>query len=297
MNCTPYFAGLADCQSLLKKVKGVMVTEKGTTYTFATFVTESVLHLGIADATTANRNASVFPFLNYERTTDDPSIQTSNLGIKDKDLDPPPSMQGWLDASFCDYKTLHSLEGLALDIVLFTTDGKQIGTVKSDGSVKGFRAKISTRKDLPPSDNAQASYPVDILFRNASEFENAVVFEPDYSFDDVLDFVPAGLNVRITTAYSVSTGKVTVKVTERCTDTGKTGLAAADFEVLASDGDAPVSVTVATDNGLGEYELTINEDVGGTPSALDSGDFYKLQVSDDDSTYVTFLSNVIKEVV
>lgn len=295
MNCTPVFAGLADCQSLLKKVNGVMPTVKGTVYTRTTFITESVIKLGIASVTTANRNATVFPFLNYERTSDDPTIQTSNLGVKDKDLDPPPSMQGWLDASFCDYKTLQSLEGLVMDIVLFTTDGKQIGSLKADGNIKGFKAKISLRKDLPPSDNAQGSYPVDIFFRNAGEFENMLLFEPDYSFQDVLDFVAAGLTMFITTAIVQATGVVVVQVNERCTDTGKAGLTAPDFEILSSNAEGVVAVQSIVDDGLGQYTVTIKEDGGAT--FIPVGEFYTMQASDDDSSFITFLSNVIKETV
>lgn len=295
MNCTPVYAGLADCGRLLKKVNGVMITDKGTEYTDTTFVTESVIKLGIASLTTALRNATVLPFINYERTTDDPSIQTSNLGIKDKDLDPAPSMQGWLDMSLCDYKTIHELEGIWFDVVLFTTDGLQFGTKKSDGAVKGFRCKIATRKDLPPSDNSQSSFPVDFYFRNADEFKNIMVFDPDYNFADVLDFVPVGLGLSITTAYAA--GDVVLQVNERCTNTGKTGLVLADFEILQSNGAPIVAVTVLVEDGLGQYTLTIKADSAGTPANIASGKFYTMQASADDATFATYLSNVIKETV
>jgi len=299
MKCaTPYFSGLADCQKLMQKVVGIGLTLKGTTFTKATFITEATWNVGIASKTTASRNATVFPFTNYERTTDDATINTTNLGYKDKDSDPAPSMTGWLDISYCDYKTLFSLEGTAFDAVLFLQDGTQFGSLKSDGTIKGFRCKINVRKDLPPSDNSQSSYPVLINFRSADEFENGYIDQPDYSFDDIKDMVPVGLALSITTPLVAATGVVVVQVNKRCTDTGYAGLLIADWEVLATNGEPPVGVTVMVDDTQGQYTLTINEDVGGSPSALEAGEWATIQCSDEDATptYLTYLSNALKVV-
>ena len=296
MSCeTGYFAGLSDVICKLGKINGFMLTDKGTTFTDTQFVTESVHHLGIASATTASRDSMVFPVLNYENTTDDVTIQTSNLGYKDTDGKPIPSALFHIDVGACDYQTLKGLEGKLFDVILFTDEGKQIGARTSTlSTVKGFRAKIAFKYGLPPSDNGQLQFAVYMFFRSQSEFENVTYASPSYSFTDLVDFVPVGLTVRVTTAYVTGTKTTVVMVTKRSTGLGHIGLAAADFEILESTGEATVSVVSFTDNGLGSYDLVIQN---GSSAALASGEWYKLQASDDDATYNTYQSNVMKETV
>ena len=152
MSCqTAYYSGLADCAKQLGRVVGFMLTDRGVTFTQATFETKSTHKTNIADTTLASRVATVFPLLQYDKTTDEREIQTSNLGIKTKTLDPAPSMTGYIDASLCDYKTVHSLENKWFEVILFTEDGNQLGTIDDDGNVRGFRAKLFTKRDLPRS--------------------------------------------------------------------------------------------------------------------------------------------------
>jgi|GEM_PF-1996663 len=299
MNCeTGYFSGLSDVICKLGKVNGFILTDKGTTFSDTTFVTESTHHLGIASATAANRNSMVYPVLNYENTTDDVAIQTSNLGFKDTDGKPVPSALFYIDVNAKDYATLQGLEGKLFDVILFTDEGKQIGTRKSISSVKGLRAKIAFKYGLPKSDNGQLQYAVYMFFRAQDEFENLVFAAPSYSFSDLVDFVPVGLDVRIITAYVAGTFTTVMKVTKRSTGLGHTGLAAADFEILESDvAPAPAVVTSIVDNGLGSYDVLMKDSTPVTPLALASGEYYRMQVSDDDGTYVTYLSNVIKETI
>ena len=71
-----------------------------------------------------------------------------------------------------------------------------------------------------------------------------------------------------------------------------TGLAIADFEVIGSNAEAPVVVTVLVEDGLGQYTLTVQS--AAVPTDLVSGEYVKLQASDDDATYVTYLSSTLK---
>jgi len=298
MKCeTTYFSGAADCSKLLSRVVGIKVVKKGNTFTDSTFVSFATEKQSIASSTLAERIAMVYPLKNYERTTDDPEVQTSNLGNKDQTQDNPPSMAGWLKMSAEDYKLLHDLEGTDFDIELWLANGTKVGTKKSNGAIRGFRGQIATRKDLPPSDNAQSSYPVNIYFQNAEEFKNVYYGSPDYYFSDVIDLIPVGLNVEITTPYATGTGIVVVKITKRATNEPMLGVTLEGCEILESNGTAPVAVTALTENGLGSYDLTINQDTGGVPAALASDDWYKLQISVIDTTFVTYLSNIVKETV
>ena len=301
MSCkTGYFAGLSDVICKLGKINGIMLTEKGTTFTDTTFEAESTHHAAIAAIASASRNSMVYPVINYENTTDDVTVQTSNLGFKDTDGKPLPSMLLHIDVGVGDYQTLKGLEGKLFDVVLFTDQMQQLGTRKTTiSTIKGFRAKIAFKYDLPKSDNGQLQFAMYVFFRAQNEFENLVFVNPDYSFADLVDFVPIGLDLRVTTAYNTSTGIVVVKATVRSTGLGKTGLLAADFEILESVCDlAPAVVTSLTDDGLGYYSILI-QDSTGTPENLAAGEWYKMQASDEDATptYNTYQSNAMKETV
>jgi hypothetical protein len=295
MGCeTPYFSGLGNCQKLLSKVVGIGITLKGTTFTDATFISASGWKAAIASSTPATRTAIVLPLKVYEKTTDAPGIETSNLGIKDITSTPPPSMVGYIDASACDYATLHGLTGTKFDVVLFLADGTMVGTRTVAGAIKGFRAILGTRGDLPQADNAQQSYPVYVFFRTAQEFMNQVFSVPSLSLDDVLDYVPVGLTLVADSTFAASTGVVTLHVYKRGTTEGKTGLVLADITVLESNATAPTQTTIVTEVGQGVYTVTINESIGATPGPLEAGEWVKLQVALIASTFITYQSNVLK---
>ena len=198
----------------------------------------------------------------------------------------------------CDYQTLAGLEGRLFNMILYTDEQKQIGTRTGVNTVRGYRCKLAFTYGLPPSESKSTAFKCDILFQEEYEFRNTVYTTPDYVFSNLLDFVPIGLNVKITTAYVAGTFTTVMKVTNRSTGLGHTGLAAADFEILESDvSPAPAQVISIVDNGLGSYNVLMKDSTSGTPLALASGEYYRMQVSDDDATYVTYLSNVIKETI
>ena len=290
-----FYAGLADCKALWKKVDGIAIMDKGVTFTKTTFIAPGTWHTAIASATFATRTTMILPFLNYENTTDDASIQTGNLGAKRKDLDPPPSMQGWLNLSPCDYKTLFGLEGISFEVVLILKGGLLFGTEKNDGNIKGCRATISLRRNIPPSDNAMSSYPVDIFFDFVDEFEDFHIAQPDFRFNTLVDFIPNGYTLSVVTAIIQATGVIVIQVDLRCTGTGVTGLTAPDFEIAASNAEGVVAVQSIVEDGGGQYTLTIKEDGGAT--FIPVGEWFELFAGDDDATYQTFVSNLIKETV
>ncbi len=294
MGCeTPYFSGLGNCQKLLSKVVGIGITLKGTTWTDATFIDAASWKTAVSSYTPASRTTIVLPLKVYEKTTDAPGIETSNLAIKDITSNPPPSMVGYIDGSACDYATLHGLAGIKFDVVLFLADGMIVGTRMAAGTIKGFRAIIGTRGDLPNADNAQSSYPVYIFFRDAKEFMNQVFYSPIFTLDDIVDYVPVGLTLVADSTLSASTGVVTLHAYLRGTTAGKTGLILADITVLESNATAPTQTTVVTEVGQGVYTVTINESIGATPSALEAGEWVKVQVALIASTFITYMSNVL----
>lgn len=294
MSCKPaVFSGLGECKKLMDKMNGMVLYKKGTTFTSTTALDLSVVRTKIADDEFANRTATALPIMSFENTTDDISILTTQLGRKITDGKPIPSGVIYLDASMCDYKAINELEDIVLEAEPYFQDGTKWLSIKSDGTYKPFKVRLSTKFGLPPEDKTQ-SYPVYLFFESYQEFEDVVVVSPEYTFNDVLDIVPVGLSMSIVTAYTG--GNVVVKVTERCKpDVGVTGLTSAtDFPVISSNGSPVVAVTSVVENGQGQYTLTIKTDSGGTPANLASSEYATIQAQDDDGTYATYLSQPVK---
>lgn len=288
-----YPAGLGDCKAFLSKVQGIAITPKGTTFTEATFVTASTWATAVQSSTPASRTTTLLPFIAYEPTSDAIAIETSNLGRKVVGSKPAPSMIGYLDGSNCDYQTLLSYENTKFDVVLFLQDEKQMGCRTSAGTIKGFRATLSIMNGLPKADNMHQSFPVYLFFEYPDEFDNVALASPTYNFRTLLDYVPVGLNLVALSTLSSSTGVITIGVYKRGTTQGLTGLILADVTVLESSGSAPVATTICAEVGQGVYTLTINEDVGGTASALDAGEWAMIQVAKIVTSTVTYLSNTL----
>jgi len=292
MRCTnANFGGWSSCAALMEKMNGGSLQNKGVTWTDTTAVASATWHGKIAGLTEATRTALMTPINAFENTTDDVEITTSQLGKKSITGKPIPSGIIYLDASIGDYKSLHTLEDTWFEFVPFFQDGTYWMTRKTDGSLKGFRCKVGTKAGLPPDDKSQ-SYPLYLFFDNYAEFEDVVVVSPDFNFSDLMDYSAVGLDFRVTTAMAA--GDVTVQVDKRGTGEGLTGLIASDFEVLASNAEPTVAVTVLVENGLGSYTLTIKADNDGTPTNLASGEYVTLQASKNDGTYVTYLSSGLK---
>ena len=292
MSCQDaYFTGWSQCKGLMEKMEGAVINEKGTSFTEATTALLATWQANIAAATEAGRVSNPFPIMSFENTTDDISIATTSLGKSYKDGNPIPKGVLYLDASVCDYNTLHSLEGITFQMTPFFQGGTHWQTKKSDGTLEGFTVRLATKAGLPPEDKQQ-SYPVYLFFDNYSEFEKIVVVDPGFGFNEVYDLAPIGMTLSEVTAYTG--GDVVVKVVTRCQGTPKTGLSADDFLVLDSNATPTVAITNATDDGLGQYTLTIKKDNAGTPANLAASDWVVLQAQEVGTTYVDYLSQDLK---
>ena len=116
--------------------------------------------------------------------------------------------------------------------------------------------------------------------------------DTSFTYDDLINYVPVGLTLRVTTAYTA--GDVIVQVNKLGSNDAMTGLIAGDFEVMKSNAEPTVVVTVLVEDGLGQYTLTIKKDNDGTPANLAATDYVILQAHDDDATYFTYMSNAVK---
>jgi len=296
MSCNnAYFAGWGTCKNLLKKTSGIVLQTTGNTWTDATAISASSWHTAIADDDSSVRDTLPFNILNFENTTDEMEILTSALGHKFKGSDPVPSGRVMLKIGMTDYQWLHDHDGQEYEFIPFFQGNSFWMTRKADGTLKGFRCSVATVAGLPPEDKL-ASFPLYVFFDDPEEFKNVVVVSPDnWRFSDLINYVPAGLTFRVTTAYA--SGDVTVLCTKVGSGDPMTGLSnAADWEIMSSNATPTVVVTAVSEGGLGYYTLTIKKDNDGTPANLAATDYVVIQAHDVDATptYLTYLSSAVQ---
>jgi len=296
MSCkNAYFAGWGTCKNLLKKTSGLALQLKGNTWTDATIIAASSWHTAIADDDSAVRSVLPFNILNFENNSDEVEILTSALGHKFKGSDPVPSARAFLKCGMVDYQWLHDHDGQEYEFFPFFQGNSFWATRKADGTLKGFRCSVATVGGLPPEDK-MASFPLYLFFDDPEEFKNVVVVSPDnWRFSDLINYVPVGISIRVTTAFS--SGVVKIYAEKVGSGDPMTGLSAtADWEIMSSNATPTVVVTAVTDEGLGNYAVTVKKDNDGTPTNLAATDYIVIQAHDVDSTptYLTYLSQALQ---
>ncbi len=293
MDCVPgLFNGWGDCVAMLEEMIGGMLQYKGNTHTDANIISAAAWQTAIADDDSTVRDTLAIKINAFVRTTDDPEITTSQLGKKYKTKNGIPSGTLMLDASLCDYKQLHVLENRLYEFLPYFDGNSFWATRKTDNTLKGFRCRLATVAGFAPDDKT-TSYPMHVFFDSYEEFKRVVVVSPAFTLDDIFDYSPAGLDVRILTPYTG--GDVVVVVTKRGSGEATTGLTeVTDWETMRTTFGTllPVAVTVVVEDGGGQYTLTIKKDTGGVPANLAATDTAWFMAHDDDATLLTFLSHL-----
>lgn len=294
MSCKPlYLGGWGTCKNVLKKTAGIVIQEKGNTFTDATITSSAAWQTAVADDSSSVRDTLPFDLLDFTNTTDEVTINTTPLGHSYKDGDPIPKATAFLKCGVYDYNWLHDLEGQEFELFPFFQGNSFWATRTAAGALKGFRCTLATRKGLPPEDKTQ-SFPLYINFSDPEEFENIVVVTPEnWRFSDLLSYAPAGLNIYVSTAYTG--GNVVVYATKVGTGEAMTTLTeTTDWEIMRSSAEPTVAVTVVAHNGLGYYTLTVKKDTDGTATNLAATDWVEIQAHDDDGTNLTYVSQGIR---
>lgn len=284
------FAGRSDFNSLLPEIIGVSLIKDGNTFTDATFITESTWKTLIS----ASAGMLALPLSlkrGFENTTPEVTFETSNLGFSEQTTQPIPSIKGYLDGSYCDYKTYMELNGQSFNVVLHLKDGSQFATRDTSLVVKGFKATVHTYFGVSQAENRMQSYPLWVNFESYDEFMDGYLDNPTYTFRDLLDYVPIALNIKVVTAYAA--GVVVVKVTNRATGAGFEGLILTDWVELAANTD-DTQITAMTDDLSGQYSLTIKSDAGGTPDNLTTGQYLEFQAQEITGGYITYATHKIR---
>lgn len=293
MNCEPfYYSGLSDCEMLFKDVVGAMIMDKGTTLSDAAAkATYTAIFAG-----TASQTGMYVPIgRGYQNNTAEPERNTSVVGFTEKVSDPLPMLIGFLDKSYCDYKTLYGLDGKDKDVILFLKNGKVWHSKNSAGSKIGFRAKISIRKNAPGADNSVENFPIYMDFKYIEDLDNAEITTLNFSVKELNDAVPVGLAMKVNSAYAA--GVVTVDINKRCSLTPFADITdQTSFEVLytvngSTDLDIDVTACDKTSAAIGRYILTIKKDATGIPANLTAGVW--IRAVENDGSNLTYVSDPV----
>jgi hypothetical protein len=287
--CAPFLPqGInKSCLADLKEIKNIIVTDASVT--FATTLLAQTLSTWKAKVQT---DLSVYAPLgvnDYDPTTDDPNIVTHGSTRKTVTNNPIPSGVFYLASNFCDYKDVQdAFRGGFFRMFLVDSNGSLYGTRTDVGVVKGFLVELTAPTKGLPLKEVGNNFKVYANFQNYDEFKNAVIVPLTWNPTlELSEAMPAGLNLYVTSA--ITAGSVVVTVLNRC-GTAKTGLVAADWEVLESSQLVTPGIATSTEGANGSYTLTLKKS---TNTPLAAGDMVVIRVKLVASTVVTYISNRI----
>lgn len=285
--CTPFLPqGINNsCLQELKEIKNIIPTNYSVTFTnplaAATLSTWK---------TKVNTDLSVYVPLgvnDYESTTDDPNIVTMQSTRKVISNRPIPSGIFYLSSNFCDFKdVVAAFQGGNYRLFLVDGSGNLYGTKTDAGVVKGFAVQLTAvTKGLPLKEVGQ-NFKVYANFLNYEEFEKAVLIELSWNPTiELTDVMPVGLTLATTGA--ISGGSITVRVTTRC-GAAKTGLTAADWEIMESSELVTPGVATCTEGANGDYTLALKKS---TSTPLAAGDMVVIRAKVVATGVTTYISN------
>lgn len=284
-------AGISECTQGLDTIRNIVIMKAGTSFADVSKVLNLSEWKKLFNTDLTAFSPAVLD--SYERTTDEPTINTTTFGKKKFVREAVPSMVVYVDTNLCDFNEQRAaLKGGTYSVVFILENGGIMMTKGDLDTWGGFTANITAAgSDIPLQDAVENSFPIYINFDNVYEFTRSHVFvaeawNPLYQFPNAM---PEGLGAYETVVYDTAGGgTVSVQVNERCGDPAL-GLVTADFEVLSSNKLTDVTI-VASETGDGLYELTIQKDA--VPANLDSGDWVTFRVKKG-SAPVTFISGKI----
>lgn len=290
MSCVAYLPnGSVDCKVPMADVAGVILTNKSLSLgALAAVYSYSTWKAAVDTALTMYPLRGI---TDYENTTDDPGMTTSPLtGRKRVTNRPTPSGVFYVDSNLCDFTDmLRNLKGGQYGVILYLRDGKFLVMRNPyTGIFKPIPATLdATTKGFPAKGEQDKQFPVYINFLDADDWENAVLIDPQFDYQDLIAATPAGINMWITTPWA------STKAVVRCEDragSGHAGFTAPDFVVVGSNMLTTPTVASIMDNTGGSYDLVITK---GTSDPLSAGDYVIVQVKDGSGPY-TYLSNKLR---
>jgi len=300
MSCDKVYkpVGHANCEGLRSPIRAFILTDKGTTMTAANAATLGTTAGGwksilcpILSTSAIEKGVLIDAYRGFEVTTPETEKGTSNLGLTEKVGNEKPSATAYGMMNYLEYASYFAADGKAFDIPLVAENGNILLTQKSDGTLKGFRGRVMVQKGGIPKVGAdlQKECPFWLYFDDPSEWEAIIEVDPDFTYTDLRDIVPVGLNVKVTTPYESTGGTLTAKITQRGSIEPFTSLTnvVTQWQIVAAYNDATVAVASVgvTGAATGSYAPVLTAGLVGPVYA---------RVSVETATQRTFVSNVFR---
>lgn len=282
-------AGQVECTEKEFQTRYLVVDDLSVSFTnVADFINSNTNKALINEPVSNKIRSYIIPIADYEPGTAD-ATQTTFNSTKNVVIDRPiPNGVYYADLSYCDSSELvRTFKGGDYRVRMISIKNQMKGYLRSDGSIKGFKASVTAiTRGLPQKADVDKNFPLYVNFASYEEFENPILVVPNFNGLDLMEAIPAGLNMTPTGAYA--TGDLPVQINSRCSD-GSTGLVTADFVVISASVSDVTIVSVEGSNGA--YTLTIQKDL--TPTDLVAGDTVTFQVQQKTGDPILLISNLV----
>lgn len=242
-----------DCLSYISPLDNVIITDVDVYFTEAQLKLMSQWKAKIQTALSVWIPSMVE---GYERTSDEPTINTTPIGRKTMVRKPAPSGMFYLRANICDYnEIMRAFKNATKRVWFVLADGTFIGYRDPNADkVWGFKAEVNAATGgVPIPDSIENAFPLWINFMNYFEFENQFPYNPDWSVQGELPAaMPQSYSMRFVSGTQ-ATATIVVNIFERC-GAAVVGAAIADIDVITETltDDTVLSVT---DNGDGNHSI------------------------------------------
>lgn len=253
--CTTAFAGgiNIDCLSYISPLDNVIVTESDVSFT------EAQLKLLSQWKTKIQQSLNIWlPSMieGYERTSDEPTVNTLQTGRKVMVRKPAPSGMFYMRSNICDYnEAMRGFNGGTYRMFFVLADNTIVGhRDPNSDKVMGFQAEINAvTGGVPLPDAVENSFPLHAHFMNYKEFESQYAYSPNWIVQNELPpAMPKSYSARFISGTQ-ATATIVAYINIRCGD-AVTTITTADIEVIES---TLTDDTVAgvTDNGDGTWDI------------------------------------------
>lgn len=291
MSCTVTAPGGANvnCKSYLSEANAAAIFDPSVTW--ATLQALDNIE-NIRTYLQESRTGFVVEFNGTEPTAAEAVTETTGFGDNIITAENTPSLLAYAEMNACDFKeVLSAYKGGSYRVVFFLSDGNAILT-EVGNEYGGFMTQVyAHRFGIPGRENQSQQYRITFNFLRGSEFDNYRVAPVNYSADDLFLLLPLGLQADVKTPYVSGTGIVELNVYTRCVpDSPKSG--ALTVEIVKTNSAATAVTGVATDNGGGEYSVTISADAG----QLAAGEYAEFILVSKTGNVYDEVSNKIKVV-
>lgn len=272
--------GLSKCNKLPAMPKGMITTPLG----FAISPTDAADPDAWQDALLASKDVRIYLWPDFRNSTDNSEKtvyeQTPLSTMKVR----PGRYQFLFDIkeSLCVHKAMFSHSGIAQRVFIIDNENQLIGTVDSDGNLRGFTVDLlNVEKLMFSNGTVSTKSPVYVSLKDSEELDvNGTII--DGSFAATLNrLTDVELDIS-----SAAIGKIIVTVKAVCDGTLISGLALADFIVKTAAGATIVPSSMTESAGVYTLNSAANAFLTGT-LALKTPDLLSIEAYEAAVTVLT----------